>query len=152
MLEANRTSGRGVAGFPMGMDGALASSTGRNDVKTILVLGYLVVGVIVAGAKDYLGDIGGLSEIVNLVLAIVLWPLVLAGVDFNIKIGDNGGNGDGGGGDKKNGALLMVGSAVTYARAAVSKRLRSIRWENLPALDGKSVGGARRGQRLRCVV
>jgi hypothetical protein len=93
--------------------------TGRNDVKTILVLGYLVVGVIVAGAKDYLGDIGGLSEIVNLVLAIVLWPLVLAGVDFNIKIGGNDGNGKDGG-DKKNGALLLVGSAVTYARAALS--------------------------------
>jgi hypothetical protein len=86
-------------------------------VKTIILIAYLVIGVVVAANKDYLGDVGGLSDIVNLLLAIVLWPLVLLGVDFNLKIGDdNGGNGNGG--DKKNGALLMIGPALAYARSA----------------------------------
>jgi hypothetical protein len=96
-------------------------------VKTIIVIAYLVIGVLVAAAKDYLGDIGGLSEIVNLLLAIVLWPLVLLGVDFNLKIGNgNGGNKDKGG-DKKNGALLMAAPVLAYARSIVTNVGRRIR-------------------------
>jgi hypothetical protein len=89
-------------------------------VKTIIVVGYLVIGVIVAATKDYLGDVGSLGDIVNLLLAILLWPLVLLGVDFNLKIGgDNGGNGKDEGGDKKNGVLLLAGPALVYARSAI---------------------------------
>jgi hypothetical protein len=88
-------------------------------VKTIIVLAYLVIGVIVAAAKDYLGDVGSLGDIINLILAIVLWPLVLVGVDFNLKIGDDGNGNGGGGGEKKNGLVLMLGPALTYARSAV---------------------------------
>jgi hypothetical protein len=89
-------------------------------VKTIIVVGYLVIGVIVAAAKDYLGDVGSVGDIVNLLLAILLWPLVLLGVDFNLKIGgDNGGNGKDDGGDQKKGALLVLGPALAYARSAV---------------------------------
>ena len=76
------------------------------------MIAYLVIGVIVAAAQDYLGDIGGLSDVVNLLLAIVLWPLLLVGVDFNISVGDNGDNG--GGRNRNNGVLPLAGVALAY--------------------------------------
>ena len=74
---------------------------------------YLVIGVIVAANKKYLGDIGSVGDVLNLVLAILLWPLVLLGVDFNIKIG-------GGDDDKKKGSMLFIGPGLAYARAFIS--------------------------------
>ena len=79
----------------------------------IIMIVYLVVGVIVASAQGYLGDIGGLDDVLNLLLAVILWPLLLVGVDFNIKIG----NGDDGGRDRNNGLLPMAGPALVYLRA-----------------------------------
>ena len=48
---------------------------------------YLVIGVLVASANGYLGDVGSLGGLLNLLLAIVLWPLVLLGVDFKLRFG-----------------------------------------------------------------
>ncbi len=84
------------------------------------MIAYLVIGVIVASAQGYLGDIGGLSDVVNLLLAIVLWPLLLVGVDFNIRIGDNG---DNGGRNRNNGILPFVGVALAYLP-------RVLRWDD----------------------
>lgn len=96
-------------------------------MKTIIVLVYLAIGVLVAAVKDYLGDVGSVGDILNLVLAIFLWPLVLFGVEFNLDIGgDDGKKGDKGNGKdggKKNGALVMVGPALAYARALAAQRL-----------------------------
>jgi len=78
------------------------------------MIAYLVIGVIVASAQDYLADIGSLGDIVNLLLAIVLWPLLLVGVDFKIRIGDNGNNG--GGRNRNNGILPLAGIALAYLR------------------------------------
>jgi hypothetical protein len=75
------------------------------------MLVYLVIGVVVAAAQDYLGDIGNLGDVINLVLAILLWPLLLVGVDFNIRIGNNGD-----GGNRNNNALLLAGYALTSLR------------------------------------
>lgn len=84
-------------------------------MSKIIMIVYLVVGVIVASAQGYLGDIGGLGDALNLLLAIILWPLLLVGVDFKIKIGD-----DNGGGNRNNGVLLMPGPALVYLRAVAS--------------------------------
>ena len=86
-------------------------------MKTIVLIVYLAIGVAVAATKDYLGDVGSIGDILNLILAILLWPLVLLGVDFNLKIGGDDKDGD----DKKKGALLMVGPAIIYARNLVDK-------------------------------
>ncbi len=95
-------------------------------MKAIIIVAYFVIGVIVAAARDYLGDVGNLGDIVNLLLAIVLWPLVLLGVDFNLKLGgDDGGNGKDRGGDKKNGVLLLVGPVLAYARSAVLRTIKN---------------------------
>ncbi len=82
-------------------------------MNRIILIVYLVIGVIVASAQGYLGDINNLGDAVNLLLAVVLWPLLLVGVDFNIKIG-NGDNG--GGGNRNNGVLPLAGAAWTYLR------------------------------------
>jgi hypothetical protein len=91
-------------------------------LRRIITIVYLVIGVIVASAQGYLGDIGGLGDAVNLLLAIVLWPLLLVGVDFNIRIGDN----NGGGRNRNNGFLApaaVVGSYLrTFARRGRGER------------------------------
>jgi hypothetical protein len=90
-------------------------------LRNIITIVYLVIGVIVASAQGYLGDIGGLGDAVNLLLAIVLWPLLLVGVDFNIRIGDNNG-----GRNRNNGVLppaAVVGSYLrTFARRGRGER------------------------------
>jgi hypothetical protein len=48
---------------------------------------YLVVGVLVASARGYLGGIDGLEDLVSAVLAIALWPLILVGIDLEIGRG-----------------------------------------------------------------
>ena len=80
----------------------------------IITIVYLVVGVLVAANRNYLGDIGGLGDLINLVLAVLLWPLVLLGVDFTF--------GGGGRGGRRNGALFMV-AALLGERLVSSARL-----------------------------
>jgi hypothetical protein len=64
----------------------------------ILVI-YLVVGVIVAAMNGYFEGLGDVTRILEMVVAVVAWPLVLAGVDIDFSdAGGNGGNGGGGGG------------------------------------------------------
>jgi hypothetical protein len=45
---------------------------------------YLVVGVFVAANKDYLESPNTFEEIVSALLGIVLWPLLLFGVDLHV--------------------------------------------------------------------
>ena len=86
-------------------------------MSTIGGIIYLVIGIFVAATRDYLGEINGIGDIINLILAIVLWPLVLFGVKFNLRIG--------GGKDDKDAlqsqALMILGPALTYARASVAR-------------------------------
>jgi hypothetical protein len=46
---------------------------------------YVIVGVIVASQHHYLAHLNSISHIVSAVLAILLWPLLLLGVNLNIK-------------------------------------------------------------------
>jgi hypothetical protein len=82
-------------------------------LRNIITIVYLVIGVIVASAQGYLGDIGDLGDAVNLLLAIVLWPLLLVGVDFKIRIGDD----NGGGRNRNNGVLPPAAVVGSYLRA-----------------------------------
>jgi hypothetical protein len=65
-----------------------------------LIVGiYLLVGLVVAIAQGYFNNVGGAGDIVEILVAILIWPLVLFGVDINIggiENGGGGGNGDGG--------------------------------------------------------
>ena len=87
----------------------------------IITLIYLVVGVLVAAAKDYFGDVTGIFDFVNILLAIVLWPLVLLGVDFNLGGKDGGGKNRGG----KKDALLLLGPSIYFLRERLREALAS---------------------------
>jgi hypothetical protein len=66
-----------------------------------LVVGVLVAAGIVGSERDYLSGLSNLEETAEMILAVVLWPLVLLGVNINIGDinigGDSGGAGSGGG-------------------------------------------------------
>ncbi len=44
---------------------------------------YLLVGVVVALTNGY-NSVAGVSEVISLVAAIVLWPAILFGVDLHV--------------------------------------------------------------------
>jgi hypothetical protein len=63
-----------------------------------LIVGvYLIVGLVVAIAKGYFNNVGGVGDVVEILVAIIIWPLVLFGVDINIGGLENGGGGGNGG-------------------------------------------------------
>ncbi len=53
-------------------------------IGRIIPIVYLVVGVLIASQNDYFTTMNTLAGIVNAVLAILLWPLVLFGVDMHL--------------------------------------------------------------------
>jgi uncharacterized membrane protein YgcG len=76
-----------------------------------IVVGVLVAAGIIGNEANYFSNLGNLEEIIEMLLAVFLWPLVLLDVNMNIG-GDSGGGGGsggsggggaegGGGGDKK---------------------------------------------------
>ena len=46
---------------------------------------YVIIGAFVAGANDYFDRLGNLKGILSALLAIGLWPLVLLGIDLQVK-------------------------------------------------------------------
>jgi hypothetical protein len=56
-------------------------------LSTILGVVYIIVGVLVAATYNYLDHLGSLRGIISAVLAIILWPAVLLGVDLDIRRG-----------------------------------------------------------------
>jgi ABC-type anion transport system duplicated permease subunit len=54
-------------------------------MRTLILVAYIVIGIIVASNRNYLGGIDTLREILSAFLAIVLWPLVLLGVNLHLR-------------------------------------------------------------------
>ena len=50
-----------------------------------LGLVYLVIGVVVAATNDYFDHIGTIKRVISALLAVLLWPLVLLGIDLHIN-------------------------------------------------------------------
>ncbi len=48
---------------------------------------YLVIGLVIAANHHYLTALNTFSGIVSALLAIVLWPLLLFGVNLHIALG-----------------------------------------------------------------
>ena len=67
---------------------------------SLFVIAYLVVGVLVAagviGNDNYFNHLNTLKELADAALAVLLWPLVLLGVNFNIG-GSHGSSSSGSG-------------------------------------------------------
>jgi hypothetical protein len=46
---------------------------------------YVIVGVIVAAINDYFENLGTLRRVGEAVIAVIIWPLILLGVDVELK-------------------------------------------------------------------
>ena len=57
----------------------------RRGLRKLLFVVYIVVGVIVAAGHHYFAHLDGIRPIVSAVLAMLLWPLILFGVNLHIK-------------------------------------------------------------------
>jgi hypothetical protein len=54
----------------------------RSGIGTII---YLIVGVVIASSHHYLNHVSTLKPIVSALLAIILWPLLLLGINLHIS-------------------------------------------------------------------
>jgi predicted transporter len=52
---------------------------------SFLGLVYLIVGVAIAATHDYFEKLNTLRLLLSALLAVLLWPLVLLGIDLHIK-------------------------------------------------------------------
>ena len=52
--------------------------------KVVLVV-YIVVGLIVANSHHYFAHVSGARPVISAALAVVLWPLILLGVNVHVK-------------------------------------------------------------------
>jgi hypothetical protein len=53
----------------------------RSGLGTII---YLIVGVVLASSHHYLNHVSALKPVISALLAIVLWPLLLVGINLHI--------------------------------------------------------------------
>jgi hypothetical protein len=51
----------------------------------LLGLIYVAIGIFVAATKDYFENLDTVKRVLSALLAILLWPLLLLGVDLHIK-------------------------------------------------------------------
>jgi hypothetical protein len=57
----------------------------RRTFGAVLLVLYIIIGVVVAAGNDYFQHLDKLKPIASAVLAVVLWPLVLFGINMQIK-------------------------------------------------------------------
>jgi len=50
----------------------------------LITIAYVVIGAFVAAANSYFAHVGSLEGIASAIIAILLWPLILIGVDIRI--------------------------------------------------------------------
>ena len=52
--------------------------------RKLLGLIYVAVGIFVAASKDYFENLETVKRALSAILAILLWPLLLLGIDLHI--------------------------------------------------------------------
>ena len=57
----------------------------RRTLGALLFVIYIIIGVVVAAGHHYFEHLGALKPIVSAVLAVLLWPLVLFGINLHLK-------------------------------------------------------------------
>ena len=57
----------------------------RRTFAALLFVLYIIIGVVVAAGNDYFDHLDKLKPIISAVLAVLLWPLVLLGVNLHNK-------------------------------------------------------------------
>lgn len=56
----------------------------RGRYGSIIVVVYVLIGAVVASQNNYFATLNTLTGVVSAILAILLWPLVLLGVNVTI--------------------------------------------------------------------
>ena len=54
-------------------------------LRNLLIVVYLVIGAVVANSHHYFTHLHSLTAVLSAVLAVLLWPLILFGVNLHIK-------------------------------------------------------------------
>ena len=62
-------------------------------MKFLIAVAYIVIGIVVAATHHYFAHLGSIEAIASAVLAVLLWPLVLIGVNLHIGGKAKGGKG-----------------------------------------------------------
>jgi hypothetical protein len=58
----------------------------RSDpFSSLVTIIYLLIGLVVASSHAFFTNLNTVMPIVSAVLAVLLWPLVLLGVDLHLK-------------------------------------------------------------------
>jgi hypothetical protein len=58
----------------------------RSDpFSSLVTIIYILVGLVVASSHAFFTNLNTVMPIVSAVLAVLLWPLVLLGVDLHLK-------------------------------------------------------------------
>ena len=52
---------------------------------SLLLIIYVIVGVAIAASKNYFDNLDTLRAFASAVLAVLLWPLLLLGIDLHIR-------------------------------------------------------------------
>jgi hypothetical protein len=50
----------------------------------LLTIAYVVIGAFVAAANNYFSHVGTIEGVASAIIAILIWPLVLIGIDIRI--------------------------------------------------------------------
>lgn len=53
-------------------------------LRALLGIVYLAIGLVVASTHHYLSNLNDVKGIISAVLAVLLWPLVLFGVNLHV--------------------------------------------------------------------
>jgi len=57
----------------------------RSQRFSLLAVIYLVVGGIISATHHYWSHLDTIKEILSAILALLLWPLILLGIDLHIR-------------------------------------------------------------------
>ena len=52
---------------------------------SLLAIVYIVVGVAIAASKNYFENLDTIRAFASAILAVLLWPLLLLGIDLHIR-------------------------------------------------------------------
>ena len=52
---------------------------------SLVALIYIIVGVAVAASHHYFAPLNTFRQILSAILAVILWPLILLGINLHIK-------------------------------------------------------------------
>ena len=56
---------------------------GRRGPSLFTII-YVAIGIFVAADKKYFKNVEGIEDILSIILGVLLWPLLLFGVDLRI--------------------------------------------------------------------